>query len=186
MESNRELFDLYQRDVYRTCYYMVHNASDAEDLTQEVFIILFRSNREQIERLKAWIMKITVNHCLNYLKRQKSLHLKVSANPYLFSGAEGKPVDRLVEERESAEEWAVYMNRLPAKIRAVLTLRYMHDFTLAEISKLLEIPLGTVKSRTHKGLKLLEQILRDAGVQIPEMEGENYEQRRKGIEAQVK
>ncbi|MGP0576456.1 RNA polymerase sigma factor [Paenibacillus peoriae] len=186
MESNRELFDLYQRDVYRTCYYMVHNASDAEDLTQEVFITLFRSNREQIEQLKAWIMKITVNHCLNYLKRQKSLHLKVSANPYLFSGAEGKPVDRLVEERESAEEWAVYMNRLPAKIRAVLTLRYMHDFTLAEISKLLEIPLGTVKSRTHKGLKLLEQILRDAGVQIPEMEGENYEQHRKGIEAQVK
>lgn len=115
LESNRDLFDLYQRDVYRTCYYMVHNASDAEDLTQEVFITLFRSNREHIEHLKAWIMKITVNHCLNYLKRRNSLHMKVSANPYLFTGTESKPVDRLVEDRESAEEWAVYMNRLPVK-----------------------------------------------------------------------
>ncbi|ALP37054.1 RNA polymerase subunit sigma [Paenibacillus sp. IHB B 3084] len=186
MESNRDLFDLYQRDVYRTCYYMVHNASDAEDLTQEVFITLFSSNREHIEHLKAWIMKITVNHCLNYLKRRNSLHMKVSANPYLFTGTESKPVDRLVEERESAEEWAVYMNHLPVKIRAVLTLRYMHDFTLAEISELLTIPLGTVKSRTHKGLRLMERILRDTGAQIPELEGENYEKSRTGIEAQIK
>ncbi|MDQ0494094.1 RNA polymerase sigma factor [Paenibacillus brasilensis] len=186
MESNRELFDLYQRDVYRTCYYMVHNASDAEDLTQEVFITLFRSHREHIGQLKAWIMKITVNHCLNYLKRRNSLHMKVSSNPHLFTGTESKPVDRQVEERESAEEWAAYMNRLPAKIRAVLTLRYMHDFTLAEISELLAIPLGTVKSRAHKGLRLMERILRDAGAHIPEMGGENYEQRRKSIEAQIK
>ncbi|AET57903.1 RNA polymerase sigma factor [Paenibacillus terrae] len=183
MESNRELFDRYQRDVYRTCYYMVHDPSDAEDLTQEVFITLFRSNREHIEQLKAWIMKVTVNHCLNYLKRRNSLHTKVSANPHLFTGIESKPVDRLVEERESAEEWAVYMNRLPAKIRAVLTLRYMYDFTLGEISELLSIPLGTVKSRTHKGLRLMERILRDAGVQLPEWEGDNYEQNRRNLEA---
>jgi RNA polymerase sigma factor (sigma-70 family) len=186
LESNRELFETYNRDVFRTCYYMVHDAADAEDLTQEVFITVFRANRENVEYLKAWIMKITVNHCLNHLRRRRTLQEKVSAHPYLFTGTEGKPVDRLAEERESADEWAGYMKSLPDKIRAVLTLRYMHDFSLAEISGLLSIPLGTTKSRLHKGLRLMKGILQEAGVELQDREGESYGKSRKCAEASVK
>lgn len=186
LESNRALFETYQRDVYRTCYYMVHDAADAEDLTQDVFITLFRTNREQIMQMKSWIMKVTVNHCLNHLRRRRSLQMKVSANPHLFTGTEGKPVDRLAEERESAAEWAGYLNHLPAKIRAVLTLRYMHDFSLSEISELLDIPLGTVKSRAHKGLRLMKQILLEAGIYAPDMKGDKYEESGRCFEASTK
>ncbi|MFF2909626.1 RNA polymerase sigma factor [Paenibacillus sp. NPDC057934] len=186
MESNRELFEAFNRDVYRTCYYMVHNAADAEDLTQEVFITVFRSNREHIEHLRAWIMKITVNHCLNHLRRRRSLNEKVADHPYLFTGNEEKPVDRLAEERESTVEWAGYMKRLPDKIRAVVTLRYMHDFSLTEISGLLSIPLGTTKSRLHKGLRLMKGILLEAGVHTQDREEEAYGQNRAYAKASIK
>ncbi|MBT2288140.1 RNA polymerase sigma factor [Paenibacillus albidus] len=186
MQSNRELFETYNRDVYRTCYYMVHNAADAEDLTQEVFITAFRTNREQIDYPKAWIMRIAVNQCLNHLRRRRSLQQKVSANPYLFTGGEDKTVDRLVEDKERAEEWAGYMSALPVKIRAVLTLRYMHDFSLAEISGLLGIPQGTVKSRQHKGLRLMRKILLNAGIQLEDKEEDSYGSHGKTLKASIK
>lgn len=187
MESNRELFETYQRDVFRTCYFMVHDAADAEDLTQEVFVTVFGSPRRNVEHTKAWIMKITVNHCLNFLKRRQSYYKKIAANPFLFAGNEGKAVDRQVEEREAAEEWKSYLERLPAKIRAVLTLRYMHDFSLAEISDMLSIPLGTAKSRHHKGLRLMKKMLQEAGVQIEqERLVDHYENHRSYTEASIK
>lgn len=176
MISNRELFEQYNRDVYRTCYYMVHNAADAEDLCQEVFITVFRSNTGQIEHLRAWIMKITVNLCLNHLKRQRSLLDKISSNLHLFTGTgEEKSIERQIEERESADEWAASMNRLPVKIRTVLTLRYMNDFSLTEISEMLSIPLGTTKSRLHNGLRLLKRLIGNRSMHDIK-EGEDYGQ----------
>lgn len=186
LESNRELFEAYNKDVYRTCYYMVHDAADAEDLTQDVFITVFRSDRQDVEYIKAWIMKITVNHCLNHLKRKRTLQQKVSDNLYLFKKSSEILVERLIEQRETEVEWAEYLSQLPVKLRMVITLRYMHDFSLAEISNLLSIPLGTTKSRLHKGLKLMKGILLEAGVQVELREGETYEKVRKYAEASTK
>lgn len=186
MQSNRELFETYNKDVYRTCYYMVHDAADAEDLCQEVFITVFRSKWENVEYLRAWIMKIALNICLNHLKRTRSLQKKVTENLYLWKGQAEATVEQTFEEKETAEEWASYMSCLPVKIRAVLTLRYMHDFSLAEISEALSIPLGTAKSRLHKGLRLMESILKDTGVDDEERREEFYEQTGKYIEASTK
>lgn len=172
MESNRELFEAFNKDVYRTCYYMLHDAADAEDLTQDVFITVFRTKRENVEHMKAWIMKITVNHCLNHLKRKRTLQQKVSDHLYLLKNSPEIPVEQLVEMREMKMEWAKYLSKLPVKLRMVITLRYMHDFSLAEVSDLLSIPLGTTKSRLHKGLKVLRRILLEAGVHIEGKEEE--------------
>ncbi|QSF43937.1 RNA polymerase sigma factor [Paenibacillus tianjinensis] len=186
MQSNRELFEAYNKAVYRTCYYMVHDAADAEDLCQEVFITVFRSQWQDVEYIRAWIMKITVNACLNHLKRSRSLQQKVAENLHLWNGNSETPVERLIEQKETALEWAVYMSKLPAKIRAVLTLRYMHDFSLAEISEALSIPLGTAKSRQHKGLKMMRRILLEAGIQDEEWKGEHYEEAGKYAGASIK
>ncbi|OMD53039.1 RNA polymerase subunit sigma [Paenibacillus borealis] len=163
MQSNRELFETYNKDVYRTCYYMVHDAADAEDLCQEVFITVFRSKWEDVKYPRAWIMKIAVNTCLNHLKRRRSLQQKVAEHMLLLKGRAETPVELLIEEKETALEWSSYMTRLPVKIRAVLTLRYMHDFSLAEIAEALYIPVGTAKSRQHKGLKMMKKMLQEAG-----------------------
>ncbi|MFP4975752.1 RNA polymerase sigma factor [Paenibacillus sp. CN-4] len=186
MQSNRELFEAYSKDVYRTCYYMVQNAADAEDLCQEVFITVFRSEWEQVKFPRAWIMKIAVNTCLNHLKRSSNLQKKVADNLYLWKGRAEATVEQTFEEKETAQEWSSYMLRLPAKIRAVLTLRYMHDFSLTEISEALSIPVGTAKSRLHKGLKLLKGILKEAGIEDDERRGDYFEQTGKYAEASTK
>ncbi|UQZ32959.1 RNA polymerase sigma factor [Paenibacillus sp. PK3_47] len=186
MQSNRELFEAYNKDVYRTCYYMVHNAADAEDLCQEVFITVFRSRWEDVKYPRAWIMKIAVNTCLNHLKRSRSLQKKVTENLHLWKSRQEATVERAIEEKETAREWGGYMSQLPVKIRAVLTLRYMHDFSLAEISEALSIPVGTAKSRLHKGLKLMKDILQEAGIEDDERREEYYEQTGKYIEASTK
>jgi len=154
---------------------MLHDAADAEDLTQDVFITVFRTKRENVEHMKAWIMKITVNHCLNHLKRKRTLQQKVSDHLYLLKNSPEIPVEQLVEMREMKMEWAKYLSKLPVKLRMVITLRYMHDFSLAEVSDLLSIPLGTTKSRLHKGLKVLRRILLEAGVHIEGKEEEVHE-----------
>lgn len=186
MLSNRELFESYNKVVYRTCYFMVHNAADAEDLCQEVFITVFRSPWQEVEYIRAWIMKITVNACLNHLKRSRNLQQKVAQNLKLWSGNSETPVERLIEQKETALEWAVHMSKLPVKIRAVLTLRYMHDFSLAEISEALSIPVGTAKSRQHKGLKMMKQILLKAGIQDEEWGRDYFEESGKYAEASAK
>lgn len=186
MLSQRELFETYNKEVYRTCYYMVHDAADAEDLCQEVFITVFRSNWQNVEYLKAWMIKITIHTCLNHLKRQRSLQQKIAANLHLFMGRLETPVEKLFEQKETTMEWGSYMSRLPVKIRAVLTLRYMHDFSLAEISDALNIPLGTTKSRLHKGLKMLKEMLEDADEPLEPGEGALYEIHRASAGAALK
>lgn len=187
MESNRELFESYNKDVYRTCYYMVHDAADAEDLCQEIFITVFRSQWRNVEYLKPWIMKITVNACLNHLKRQRSLQHKVVANLHLFQErGTGGSVEGLIEQKETSREWEVHLSRLPVKIRAVLTLRYMHDFSLAEVSEALSIPVGTTKSRLHKGLKLMKNVLLESGMPEEAWKGDHYEAAGKCTQASIK
>jgi RNA polymerase sigma-70 factor (ECF subfamily) len=68
----------------------------------------------------------------------------------------------------------------------VITLRYMHDFTLAEVSDMLSIPLGTTKSRLHKGLTVMRRILQEAGVEVELKEGESFEKVGKYAGASIK
>ncbi|WP_458120746.1 RNA polymerase sigma factor [Paenibacillus sp. Z6-24] len=172
--TNKELFETYNREVYRTCYYMVHHASDAEDLCQEVFITVFRSDWQQIQQLRAWMIKVAVNLCLNHLRRKRSLRDKLLSYPYFFSGPAPATPDMLAAGRESAEEWAACISRLPVKIRTVISLRYVHDLSLSEIADILEIPVGTVKSRQHKGLRLLRHML-EPQEQFGSLKGGHYE-----------
>ncbi|ANF94911.1 RNA polymerase sigma factor [Paenibacillus bovis] len=172
--TDKELFETYNRDVYRTCYYMVHHASDAEDLCQDVFITIFRSDWQQIQQLRAWIIKVAVNLCLNHLRRRRSLRDKLLSYSQFWARPVPDTPDLLTANRESEAEWAIHFSRLPVKIRTVISLRYVHDLSLNEIAGILEIPVGTVKSRQHKGLQLLRHILEQQG-QHSNLKGEHYE-----------
>ncbi|NGZ73946.1 RNA polymerase sigma factor [Saccharibacillus alkalitolerans] len=161
--TNKELFETYRSDVYRTCYYMLGQASDAEDICQEVFMTAFRGDWQKIDNVRTWLLRIAVNRSLNLLKRRNNLRAKLKHYPHLLAGRPDTTPDIRAEDRESAEEWAGYVGRLPLKIRAVISLRYVHDLGTAEIADLLNIPQGTVKSRQHKGLRLLKAMLEREG-----------------------
>ncbi|MEA0562834.1 RNA polymerase sigma factor [Lysinibacillus irui] len=159
--TERELFDSYNKDVYRTCYYMLRNTQDAEDLCHDVFVIVFRQDWKSVEHIRAWIMRIAMNQCLNLLKRKQS-HLKKQSQIQLLheqTTASVKSVDTIVLEKAAEEEWEDLLKQLPEKLMAVITLRYIGELSLAEIAETLKIPVGTVKSRLHKALKIMRKEL---------------------------
>ena len=140
---------------------MLRNAQDAEDLCHDVFVTVFRQNWRSVEHIRAWIMRITMNHCLNLLKRNKTQRDKQNQVQCLHeqTTASVKSVDTIVLEKATAEEWEKLLNQLPDKLLAVVTLRFIGELSLAEIAETLKIPVGTVKSRLHKALKIMRKKL---------------------------
>ncbi len=173
--TNQELFETYRSDVYRTCYYMLGQEADAEDVCQEVFLTAFRTDWTGIEHVKAWLLRIAVNQCVNLLKRRSNLRTKLSFYSHLLVGKAEQTPEIRAEQHEAAEEWAACLARLPVKIRTVVSLRFVHDLGISEIAELLGIPPGTVKSRQHKGLKLLRGIVDDHPSPLNLIQGGTYE-----------
>ncbi|OAB44479.1 RNA polymerase sigma factor [Paenibacillus glacialis] len=157
--TERELFDSYNKDVYRTCYHMLQNAQDAEDVCHDVFITVFRQDWRSVEHIRAWILRIAMNHSLNILrknrtKREKQEQIQIQHDQATMAI---KSVNTIVMEKALATELQKQLNQLPDKLLAVVTLRYVGDLSMVEISESMNIPLGTVKSRLHNALKLMRK-----------------------------
>jgi len=153
------LFERYKNLIYKTAYLMLGNAGEAEDALQEVFIRVHRS-LSAFEPSKGsfatWLHRITVNHCLNQRRRRRFLVVALDeVSPASLSG------DCPLPEGQLGEELAVQqaLGRLSDKQRAVVILRYYWEMSYAEIARILEIPLGTVKSRLNLALKTLRKEL---------------------------
>ncbi|ATP42133.1 RNA polymerase subunit sigma-70 [Solibacillus sp. R5-41] len=159
--TERELFDAYNKDVYRTCYYMLRNKQDAEDICHDVFVTIFRQDWKDVEHTRAWIMRIAMNHCLNLLKRNQTQREKQEQIQWSHeqTTASVKSVDTILLEKTVAAEWEELLKQLPDKLMAVVTLRYIGELSMVEIAEILKIPVGTVKSRLHKALKILRKKL---------------------------
>lgn len=140
---------------------MLRNAQDAEDLCHDVFVTVFRQNWRSVEHTRAWILRIAMNQCLNLLKRKQAQLKKVSQVQLLQeqTTASVKSVDTIVLEKAAEEEWEALLRQLPEKLMAVVTLRYIGELSLVEIAETLKIPVGTVKSRLHKALKIMRKKL---------------------------
>lgn len=140
---------------------MMRNAQDAEDLCHDVFITVFRHDWRSVEHTRAWIMRIAMNHCLNLLKRNQNQREKQSQVQWLHeqTTAKIKSVDTIVIENAISAEWEELLKQLPDKLMAVVTLRYIGELSMVEIAETMEIPVGTVKSRLHKALKIMRKKL---------------------------
>ncbi|MBB6731378.1 sigma-70 family RNA polymerase sigma factor [Cohnella zeiphila] len=155
--QERELFETYRKEVYRTCYFMLHHAADAEDVCQDVFVSVFRHDWRRVEFLRTWIIRVTVNRCLNYIKlsgRRKRREIRLQL---LSVHTAEKAAETVAMEQESARDVLRLLQRLPAKLRAAAALRYINEYSLTEIADILDVPVGTVKSRLNKCRKLMRK-----------------------------
>ncbi|WP_166246179.1 RNA polymerase sigma factor [Paenibacillus turpanensis] len=152
-------FKTYSRDVYRYCLYMTQNKQDAEDLCQEVFVTALQQELHRIERPKAWLMRLALNQCRNYFARRKRGAAKEWLSYLLSRTNRGEQVEETFLRKETAVEFGKLYSKLPEKIRSVMTLCYINELSLQEAAEVLDVPLGTVKSRLHRGLSQLRQEL---------------------------
>ncbi len=152
------LFEQYKNLVFKTAYLMLDSVTEAEDALQEVFVLVHRDLPSFDPRKGAfttWLYRVTVNYCLNHRRKRTFINVPLEDAPSATAGE--SPGASLAEEeliRQAVKE-------LSEKQRAVVILRYYWELPYAEISRILDIPLGTVKSRLDLALRTLRRTLED-------------------------
>lgn len=152
-----QLFEGHKNLVFKTAFLILDDVREAEDALQETFLKAYRSLGTYDPSKGAfttWIYRITVNHCLSQRRRLAR---------FLRSGEQINERDTTSMEDEISVGQALQgaLDRLSPKLRAVIVLRFFLDLSYAEIAQVLEVPLGTVKSRLNLALKKAREELKD-------------------------
>ncbi len=135
----QEVFDRYHERVGRWCYRVSRNRDRSLDLTQEVFLKAFRSLHtfRGDSQLSTWLYVITRNHCLNSLKKWKTEpDDNVTASPCVLQRMTAEDAHAALERAQSYQQVYRYMSSIltPMEVR-VMTLHYVHEFTLPVITR---------------------------------------------------
>jgi RNA polymerase sigma-70 factor (ECF subfamily) len=170
-EAFSPLVERYQRRVIVLVYHLVRRRDEAEDIAQEVFIKAFRAIRSYSFQASfgAWLSRIAVNHCYDYLRRERtsrvSYYWQMTEESLrgLETRAESAPAGGLNHEEQAALRDFVgkLLERAPADDRVILALKELQGFSVQEISEILKLRTSTVKVRLHRARKrMLEDLKR--------------------------
>jgi RNA polymerase sigma-70 factor (ECF subfamily) len=155
----RELVERHQQRVYGFTRNMVRHSADAEDLVQEVFVAAFRkleSFDSRRSRFSTWLLTITRNQCLNYLKRSSI----PTASEFDVKALTTQPLDSVVNSELHARLDAA-LNQLPLEQRTAFVLAEIQELPYAEIAIIEDVEPGTIKSRVSRARQRLREVLRD-------------------------
>lgn len=162
-----EIVSLFSRRIYNLAYRFTSRADAAEDLTQEVFVRVYRSLEQYDAKqgdLQNWLMRLARNLIIDdYRRRQRApqdTHAEdLEGHTYHLRAAGGSP-QREMERRELGAQVQAGIDKLPTDLRTCVILRDIEELSYQEIVDLLKIPEGTVKSRINRGRIELAKILR--------------------------
>jgi RNA polymerase sigma factor (sigma-70 family) len=161
--------------VYRLAYRLSGNRSDAEDLTQETFVRVFRSLADYTPgTFEGWLHRITTNLFLDMVRRRQKIRFDALADDAGDRLASDEPgPERAYEQNNLDPEIQRALDALPADFRAAVVLCDLEGLTYEEIALTLDIKVGTVRSRIHRGRVLLREALahRAPGTRVADFEG---------------
>ena len=165
-----ELYERYKTKVYNTAYRVTGNAADAADVTQEVFLNIFRKIGlfEFRSSFSTWVYRMSVNASIDRY-RKVTRHPTVSTDDETFQ--ETRAFKAMADEKaagadeESAKkEFDVQiqevMSLLPSKLRTAVVLRYVQDLSYEQVAQVLGCSQGTVKSRLNRAHAKLKKLLK--------------------------
>jgi RNA polymerase sigma-70 factor, ECF subfamily len=154
-EAFDRLFRLLQEPLYRYIFSLVGARAPAEDVLQEVFILIYRKIRwlREPELLRPWVYRIATREAFKHLKREQRWTDKAEDESVLL--------DLPAPSRDdlAPEMITQLIERLSPASRAVIVLHYLHEMPLAEIAEVMGVAVGTVKSRLAYGLDMMRRQL---------------------------
>lgn len=165
-----ELVELYKDRVFALSYRMLGNRQEAEDVAQEAFIRAYTNiDRYQIDRkFSTWLYRIATNLSIDRMRKKKPdyyLDAEVAGTDGLTMYSQVSADVQLPEDEVVSLEAQDGIHRailsLPAKYRSAITLKYIQELSLKEISEILDLPIGTVKTRIHRGREALRKKLQE-------------------------
>ncbi|GIN87168.1 RNA polymerase sigma factor [Heyndrickxia sporothermodurans] len=151
------IYALTCKDVYRTISFFVVDKQEIDDLVNEVYIQMWKSlhNYDRVRSFRFWMHGLIIRQVQDW-KRKKWRRFRIFEKKKIFL-QESYVSDKETLQIETQNELVELVESLSYKHREVVILRYFHEYSLNEIALLLEIPIGTVKSRLHIALKLLRK-----------------------------
>lgn len=168
----REIVERYRDTVYNLTYRMLGNREEAEDVSQEVFITVFKSieSFRGDSKFSTWLYRIAVNHCKNrikYLSRrhdrdQSEYDEEVMRDQAAGAATAPAPVQRPDKQLEGVELEQIMQRCIAAldeEQRLVVVLRDVEDLSYEEICAITNLPVGTVKSRLHRARLALKKMM---------------------------
>lgn len=156
-EQFTQLAKLYMDTVFRLAFNYTKSRSEADDITQDVLIKLYHTDKvfDSEEHMKHWLIRVTINECkktfLSAWKRTEPI--EDYASTLSFTSPEHSELFYAVME-------------LPKKYRVPIFLHYYEDYSCEEISNFLKIPNATVRTRLRRGREILKTNLQEAGSHV--------------------
>jgi RNA polymerase sigma factor (sigma-70 family) len=168
-----EIVQRYNRRIYNICYRFSGSSDDAQDLTQEVFIKMYRTlSSYDIERgaFMTWVTTMTRNLLVDHFRKTKQERLTDSMDATASEHEDSMPLseqipdkqpapDTKVQSRETGEVVHEALQKLSPELREAVILRDLQDMDYRDIAAVLRVPEGTVKSRINRGRAELARLL---------------------------
>ncbi|MFB3895234.1 MAG: RNA polymerase sigma factor [bacterium] len=171
-EAFEQLVIRYQKPVYNLVYRFLGNADDAKDITQETFVKAYQSLSKHNPELAfhSWLFRIAQNLSIDHLrwkKRRRTVSLDESNEEtgqemHYHDIADQTPdVRNELSEAQKCARIQTIINSLPEQFKAVIILRHIEELPLQEIARILNLPLGTVKTNLYRARILMREKLGD-------------------------
>ena len=172
-ESFAKLMQLHQRQIYNFTYRMLGSAEEAEDLTQDIFIAVFRGIKSFRGEAKfsTWLYRIALNQTRNRIKylARRNFFTKRTKRTELGEDIGLETPEALPDKGPTPEQWTMTrdlaaqvqecLNQMGHQAQQILILRDVQGFSYEELSEMLSLKPGTVKSRLHRARNALQQCL---------------------------
>ena len=158
----------YIKPIYFFILYFAGNTSDAEDLTQDVFVKVWKNLKkfDGEKGFKTWIFSIAKNTSIDFLRKKKTIPFSEfendeGANAIMDTIADPAPLlNEIFEDKEKSGIIASAIEKLSLTDQKTLSLRYSNEYSFREMSEILDEPVNTVKSRCRRALLNLKKILK--------------------------
>lgn len=167
MDAFNELILHYQSQVFNLAYHILHDPAAADDATQEAFISAYRSIKKfRGGSLRSWLLRIVTNACYDELRRRKRRpsvswdefgDMDEEANPHLVNG--GPKPEESVQQQELRALLERSIAKLPKHHRTTIVLIDRIGLSYEEAAKVMDVALGTVKSRLARARKEMQSLL---------------------------
>ncbi len=170
LNGNEKSFELlvkkYLKPIYSFVYRYLNNQQDAEDITQETFIKIWKNIKkfDKNKSFKTWLFTIAKNSALDALKSKKTIPFatfNVKKNENILDKMLLNPdfmPDKIIEKKDFVEQLILTIKKLPLKYREILFLYYKEGFNFQEIADILSESVNTVKSRHRRAIVFLKKL----------------------------
>jgi RNA polymerase sigma-70 factor, ECF subfamily len=160
-QAFERLLDAYETRVYRLALRFTGNESDAEDVTQEIFLAVYRSiaRFRGDSALGTWVYRVAMNHCLEYRRKRRLEHVPLDEELMLASSDWRDDPMQSANKQELSARVEAAINSLSPVHRDVIVLHELQGLTYQEVAATLDVPVGTVKSRLSNAFRRLRDLL---------------------------